>query len=962
MEKIVLNSIVLFSLFSFDSRIVDARLSPLRGESDFTIENLRCEYLLNPLGIDETAPRLSWMVQSNQKGQKQTAYRILVSSSQEQLDANEGDLWDTGKTESGQTVNVVYAGKKLASRQLCFWKVQAWDKDGNPSSWSQTGQWTMGLLHPSDWKGEWINFKNETPIAASRETMELPPARYYRKSFSSSKKINRAVIYTTALGIYEFHCNGKRVGRQFFTPGWSDYRQRVYYNTFDVTEFIRQGENALGAIVADGWYSGYLGYGLLVGYGPNHCGRYIYGKTPALRMQLELEYSDGSIQRIVTDTSWKVGKGPIRQADMLMGETYDARLEMDGWDQAGFDDGEWESAIRAEENGSEKAVFYDRAGEREVELGFIPPKKIQSYPSVPIQQTGTIHPIAITEPSPGTYIFNMGQNFSGVARLKVRGSEGTKIQIRYGEMLHPDGRLMTENLRKAKATDVYILRGTGADEIWTPRFTYHGFQFVELSGFEEKPSLDTIEGIVLHSDTPLTSSFECSDSMVNQLFKNVTWTQRANFFELPTDCPQRDERFGWTGDAQIYVRTATYNADTAAFYTKWLYDLEEAQLPSGAYPDYAPYPMMHGKPNKGFATAWMDAGIICPYTIYKVYNDRRVIDRHYESMKRFLRFRQENSPDFLGVSIGNGWGDWLTLGAKTPLEYIDTVYFAISAQLMAEMAEAIGQKEDAAKYHQLYENIKQAFQKTYIQEEGRLTVDTQTAYALALSANLLSGEEREQAAARLAAMIHENDDRMTTGFLGTRPLLPTLSSTGHNDLAARLLQSRRFPSWGYEIANGATSIWERWNSYTKEDGFASVAMNSFSHYSFGAVCEWMFQYLAGIDTEGPGYKHILIHPHPPTPGSNPDHEPIHWVKAEYDSIHGRIQSNWTREEKHFVLDVSIPANTTAKVYLPGASLSSVQESGQRVNKAEGVTYLRKEKDRLVFEIEAGSYHFESEIK
>ncbi|MHB8902711.1 MAG: family 78 glycoside hydrolase catalytic domain, partial [Thermoguttaceae bacterium] len=879
------------------------------------VERLRCEYLADPLGIDETAPRLSWIVTSDQRGQRQTAYRILVAGSEESLVADRGDLWDSGRVESGETVNVVYAGRALASRQKCCWKVMSWDGAGKPSGWSEPGRWSMGLLAPSDWKAQWISFRDESPLDASQKKVVLPPARYYRKPVEMAKPVRRATVYASALGIYELSINGRRVGTRMFAPGWCDYAKRCFYNTFDVTEMVRTGENVLGAIVADGWYAGYVGYGLLVGYGPNRCGRFMYGKTPALMVQLEIEYADGSRETVATDGSWKVATGPIVEADMLMGEAYDARLELPGWDAAGFDDSAWAGAIRAEDNGSLKAEFVDQSGPREVELGFRKPPRMQAHPGAPIEPIEEIRPLEITEPAPGVHIFNLGQNFSGVVRLKVQGPAGTKVQIRHGEMLHPDGRLMTENLRKARATDTYTLRGDLAGEVWTPRFTYHGFQFVELTGYPGKPQLDAVTGVVIHSRTALASSFECSDEMVNRLFRNVVWTQRANFFEIPTDCPQRDERLGWTGDAQIYVRTATLNADVAAFFTKWLQDLEEAQLADGPYPDYAPYPMQHGKPHRAFATAWMDAGVICPYTIYRAYGDTRVLERHWDSMERFMEFRRRSSPDFLGVAVGNDWGDWLSLNETTPVEYVDTIYFAYTSRLMAEMADALGKKDAAGKYRQWFDGIVEAYAKKYIDAQGRLTVQTQSAHALALYAGLVPERLRQPFADRLAEMIRQNDVRMATGFLGTKHLLPVLSAWGHNDLAGRLLQSRRFPSWGYEIDNGATTIWERWNSFTKDEGFMA-GMNSFSHYSFGAVCEWMFTNLAGIDQREPGFGEVVIRPMPQTGGSNPEHPAIDWVRARYDSIRGPIACDWRLVPDGLQLDVTIPANATALVSMP----------------------------------------------
>jgi alpha-L-rhamnosidase len=444
--------------------------------------------------------------------------------------------------------------------------------------------------------------------------------------------------------------------------------------------------------------------------------------------------------------------------------------------------------------------------------------------------------------------------------------------------------------------------------------------------------------------------------MVNRLFQNVVWTQRANFLDLPTDCPQRDERFGWTGDAQAYVRTATYNADVAAFYTKWLRELMESQRPSGTFPGYAPYPFQHGW---DFGTAWCDAGVICPWTIYRVYGDRQIIEQCWEPMTRFMRWRRDSSQNFLGVVHGNDWGDWLAVNERTPLDYIDTIFFAYSSRLMAEMAEATDRREEADEYRQLYRQIAAAFAKKYLRDDGTLTIDTQTAYALALFADLIPLQLRQAAGNHLAQKIRDNGNRMATGFLGTRPLLPVLSAVGHHDLAVRLLQSREFPSWGYEIEQGATTIWERWDSYTKEDGFGrhNASMNSFSHYAFGAVCEWMFSTLAGIELQSPGFQHLRIHPRPPAPDSNSQHPAIHWVQAHYDSIHGRVGVAWARKDELFRLDVEVPANTSADVILPSARDAVVQESGQAISMVKGVKLVRQDDQQVELSIGSGSYRF-----
>ncbi len=939
------------------------------AQAAITPAELRCEYRVNPLGIDETVPRLSWIVTSDHRGQSQTAYQILVAGSREQLQKDRADLWDSGKVAGRETVNIAYQGSTLPSRQVCHWKVRVWDRDGRPSDWSAPAMWTMGLLDPNDWQARYVSFQDTAPVHKDPKSLYLPPARQYRKEFQASKPVRRATLYATALGIYELALNGQRVSDGWFAPGWTDYHQRAYYQTYDVTPLVQSGGNAIGAWVADGWYSGYVGFGLLTGMGTERIGRYTYGKTPSLMAQLEIEYQDGSVEIVGTDRTWKVtGEGPIREADLLMGEFYDARLQTPSWSKPGFDDRHWQTAILAEENGNPTATFYEarnpaEAGKgpgiegRRIDLGFKRPR-LEAFPGLPVRVTEEIRPIEITQPEPGKAIFNLGQNFAGVVRLKVKGPAGHQIRLRHGEMLHPDGRLMTENLRKARAIDHYVCNGDPEGEVYTPRFTFHGFQYVEVSNLPGLPNLDTITGLVLNSDTPLTSSFECSDPMVNRLFKNVVWTQRANFLDLPTDCPQRDERMGWTGDAQVYIGTAAYNADVAAFYTKWLRELMESQRPSGAFPGYAPFPFQHGW---DFGTAWADAGVICPWTIWQAYGDTRVIERCWEPMKRFLAWRKSASRDGLGVAHGNNWGDWLAQGAKTPLEYIDTIYFAISSRMMAEMAAAIDREQEAQAYQEQFDRIREALNKKYVREDGSLTVNTQTAYALALFADLIPERLRPATGRKLADMVAENGNRMATGFLGTRPLLPVLSSVGQNDLAVFLLQSREFPSWGYEIQQGATTIWERWDSYTKEDGFGrhNAAMNSFAHYSFGAVCEWMFQTLAGIGSDGPGYARIVLRPTPPRPGSNAEHKPIDWVKASYDSIRGRIESEWRVEGDRFTLRAMIPTNTTATVYLPAADAANVTEGGKPLKEVEGVRLLRVENGRAVLEVASGRYMFQS---
>jgi alpha-L-rhamnosidase len=928
---------------------------------------LRCEYLDAPENIEAPAPRLSWRIESGRRGAAQSAWQVRVASSAARLAAGEADLWDSGRVAGEATNQVAYAGRALAARAECFWQVQVWDERDQPSGWSPPARWSMGLLQASDWRAEWISHRDDEPLHTDRKTLHLPAPRHFRKEFAAAKTVRRATVFASALGLYDLYCNGRRVGDAFFQPGWSDYLQRAYYRSHDVTALVRSGAtNALGAVVAEGWYSGYVGYGLLVGYGPNKVGRYFYGKTPAFLAQLEIDYTDGTRETVVTDGSWRVtDRGPTREADLIMGESYDARAELGAWSTAGYDATAWTPVVRAETNPRPKAVYSDTAGQREMDLGFVKPPRLQAYSAPPIRVTQELAAQRVTEPKPGVYIFDLGQNFAGIVRLKIKGAAGTRVRLRFGEMLHRDGTLMTENLRKARATDTYTLRGDPAGETWSPRFTYHGFQYVELTGLAEKPAPDAIAGLVLHNDTPLTGSFECSDPVLTQFGRNAQWTQRANFVEIPTDCPQRDERLGWMGDAQAYIRTATFNADVAAFFTKWIDDVEEAQRSFGAYPDYAPYPMAHGGAGKTFGTGWTDAGIICPWTIWKTYGDTRLLERHWKSMTRFMAWRHASTAvDGLGTSLGNPWGDWLNVNETTPVEFIDTCYHALDCALMAEMAEAIGRPLEAANYRARRAKTQAAFAQAYLKADGTLAVETQSAYVLALWVGLIPEKQISAAATTLAARIARNDHRMATGFLGTRSLLPALSAHGQHDLATRLFQSRKFPSWGYEVSNGANTVWERWDSYTVEHGFNGAngkqnsAMNSFSHYAFGSVMEWAYRVLAGIDTDGPGYRRIVIRPRSPTPGSNPEQTPIHWVKAHYDSINGRIASAWKLEGGAFTLDVTIPANTTASVFLPAATPERVSEGGAPLAKAAGIRSVAATGDALKVEIGAGSYRFE----
>jgi alpha-L-rhamnosidase len=878
------------------------------------VEDLRCEYLKDPLGIDTSEPRLSWIVQSQQRAQRQTAYEVLVASSPERLKQDQGDLWASGKVASDETAQVVYAGKPLGSRQACFWKVRAWDRDGHPSDWSQPALWEMGLLKADDWKARWIqaDLAPEPAVAAASGAVPM-----LRKAVRlADKPIATARLFATALGLYELRINGRRVGDYALAPEWTDYRKRVRYQVYDVAAMLKPGQNALAALLANGWYCGRIGNG----------GFQKFGKIPALLAQLEVTYADGSLQQVVTSCTWKVHAGPVLCSDFMLGESYDARREIAGWDQPGLDDGPWAAAtVRSE-----------------------PAREMDGQAVQPVRETGRLVPKSVNEPKPGRWTFDLGQNMVGVVRLAVSVPAGTKITLRHAEMLNPDGTIYTTNLRSAASVDTYVAKGGGA-EVWQPAFTFHGFRYVELTGLPGKPGLDAVTGIVLGSDTPRVGQFTCSDPRLNQLQSNITWGQRGNYLSIPTDCPQRDERLGWMGDAQVFVRTATDNADVAAFFTKWLVDVDDGQSPDGAFSDVNPNTM-----GCGSVPAWADAGVICPWTIYQVDGDRRILQRHLPAMTRWVQWCRKHSTGLIrDKDRGNDYGDWLAIGADTPKDLIGTAYFAYSTHLVARSYAAIGKTEEAAKYEQLFNDIKAAFNKRYVEADGRIRGNTQCCYAMALKFELLPEELRPKAAQYLHDDIRAHGWHVTTGFVGVSYLLPVLTKAGLVDTAYRLLLQDTFPSWLFSVKHGATTIWERWDGWTPEKGFQDPGMNSFNHYALGSCGEWLFESVAGIglDPQKPGFRHIILHPRVGGGLSS--------ASATLRSIRGPIASAWKLKDGALTLDVTIPANTTATVYVPAAEADSVTESGTPAAKADGVQFLRAERGEAVFEVGSGSYTFAS---
>jgi alpha-L-rhamnosidase len=893
---------------------------------------LRCEYRINPLGIDERVPRFSWVLEAEGRGQAQSAYRILVGRSEKDLEWEENLLWDSGRVESGRSVGVEYGGEVLRSGSRCLWKVRVWDRAGEPSSYSGPAVFETGLLEKSDWEGAWISAgkgpagDKEPPSGEEYDDLAngLAPSPYLRREFPLDKPVSRARLYVTARGLYEVYINGNRVGNDVLAPGWTDYDRRIQYQTYDVTPLLADGPNVLGAVLGDGWFAGF------VGFDPKHRGAH-YGARPQFLAQLNVEYEDGTTESLATEGLWRCSTGPILFSDLLVGESYDARKEMPGWAEPGFDDSGW-YGVEAEEIEDANLVAQPDEGVRVME---------------------ELEAQTVTEPASGRYVFDLGRNMVGWVCLKVEGAAGTRVTLRHAEALNPDGTIYTTNLRSARATDSYVLGGDG-EEVYEPRFTFHGFRYVEVTGYPGEPQPGAITGRVVHSATPSSGAFDCSSSLVNKLQENIVWGQRGNFLSVPTDCPQRDERLGWMGDAQIFVRTAAFNMDVAAFFEKWMADVKDAQSPEGAFTDVAPLLRGSGLIDLRWgAPAWGDAGVIVPWTLYRAYDDTRIVERHYDAMARWMEYLHEANPDLIRKSrMGNNYGDWLSpKGDHTPKHLLATAYWAYDAKLMAEMAKATGRNDDASGFRDLNERINAAFQEAYVSPDGRIEGDTQTCYLLALYMDLLPEDLRFAAAEHLVRTIEREDWHLCTGFVGVGYLCPVLTEAGYTDVAYRLLENETYPSWGYTVKNGATTIWERWDGWTEEKGFQSPNMNSFNHYSLGSVGEWLYRYVAGIDLGTPGYGRIDIRP---CPGGG-----LTYARGEYDSVRGRISSSWRIENDRFVLEAIIPPNTTATVHLP--STDDVSEGGRPVDAADGVEFLRAGEGKTVLSVGSGRYEFEGRL-
>ncbi|MFD0693365.1 family 78 glycoside hydrolase catalytic domain [Paenibacillus sp. GCM10027628] len=879
---------------------------------------LKCEYRTNPLGIGARIPQLSWQIESERRGTLQRGYHIVVAN-------EDGDftspVWDTGYTESDQSIQIRYAGQELKSRARYLYKVKVWDHFGRESAWSEIAWWEMGLLEQSEWKAEWI-----TPHPSEIDP-QSEPAFLLRKTFEVLGDVQSARIYATAAGVYELYVNGSRVSDELLAPGWTSYPNRLQVQTYDVTELLNKNGNGFGILLGDGWYKSGMGF---------ENKNYKYGEHRAALAQLHIQYKDGTEAIVATDSTWKASTGPIQYSTIYHGEIYDARLEQAGWSSANFQDDEWKSTQIC----------------KDISLNVLVPQE-----NSPTRVTETIRPVAYFVTPAGDHVLDMGQNMVGRVRFTVNAAAGTRIELKHAEVLDKEGNIYFGNLRPAKQVVTYIAKGNGP-ESYAPYFTFMGFRYVKVEGFPGQENclpLDAFVGEVMHTDMEPTGEFECSDDRVNQLQSNISWGQRGNFLDVPTDCPQRDERLGWTGDAQVFISTALFNYQGGPFFTKWLRDLKAEQRPNGGVPFVVPDVV--GGEN---SAAWGDAAVICPWTVYQYYGDKRLLAEQYESMKGWVSYiRSQGDQEYLW-NTGFHFGDWLALDAKensyigaTPVALIATAYYAYSTRIVRDAARALGYDEDAREFDALYQGVIQAFRDEFMTKNGRVAAPTQTAHVLALVFDLVDETVRARVAKDLNELILDNDYHLTTGFVGTPYLCFALSNNGYHETAVKLLMQESYPGWLYSVSKGATTIWEHWDSIKSDGSFWSDDMNSFNHYAYGAIGDWMYRKVAGLDMNGslPAFKQIHIEP---MFGLNN----LTYAKAAHTSLYGRIESSWQVDKGQIRVKLRIPANTTAEVILTGAASDSLQEGGLFLDtKVPGIQSIRDVDQGVSVIVGSGAYEF-----
>lgn len=873
----------------------------------------RIENLHNPIGLDVLQPRFGWLLNADRRNVLQTAYEVRVASNAKDVTAGKKLLWSSGKIQSDASVWVPYNGPAMESGKKYWWQVRVWDNAGNVSDWSEAAFWQMGLLRAADWKANWIT------VAAPEDSTR--PSPMFRKEFAAKKKVLSATAFITAHGLYEAWINGKRIGQDYLTPGWTAYQKRLQYQAYDVTSLLKNGPNAISATLGNGWWRGNIGW---------VTARNVYGPDISLLFQLEIEYTDGSHETVCSDGAWEYStNGPIRSSEIYHGEVYDARF-------------------LAPNN-------FDKDWKRAAIKDFSKENLIGTY-NEPIRQHETFTPVKIFRTPKGELVADFGQNLVGWVRIKAKGEKGTKVVLQFAEVLDKYGNFYTENLRDARCIDTWIMGDQGIEE-FEPHFTFHGFRYAKIEGYPGELKPENITAVALYSDMSPAGTFSCSDPLINQLQHNIQWGQRGNFLDVPTDCPQRDERLGWTGDAQAFSRTATFNFDAHNFFSKWLKDVAADQQPDGMVPWVIPN-VLH--PRNGASTGWADVATIVPWNMWLAYGDRRILEDQYPSMKAWVEYMRTNSKNDLW-NTGFHFGDWLFYSitddndgrsAITDKYLIAQCFYAHSTQLLINAAQVLGKKEEVAIYSELLKKVKTAYLNEYVTPNGRPLSPTQTAYVLALQFDLLPENQRAQAAKNLAENIKSYGNHLTTGFLGTPHLCHVLTRFGYNDLAYTLLTQKTYPSWLYPVTMGATTIWERWDGIRPDSSFQAVTMNSFNHYAYGAIGDWMYRVMAGLDTEtdAPGYKGIRIQPHPGGGFTE--------ATASLQTLYGTASSSWKMKDKNLMLDVEIPANTTATILVPASDATRVTESGKPLSSLPELKITGTENGHITLKTGSGKYHFQ----
>ncbi|THU38378.1 alpha-L-rhamnosidase [Niastella caeni] len=885
-------------------------LSTLGAVAQMTLQHLLTENLVNPIGIDVTTPpRFSWQLESSQRNVQQSAWEIKVTE-------GKNLVWNSGKVVANQSVQVPYGGKTLQPATRYTWQVRAWDNNGRVTPWSSPAFFQTALQNANAWKAQWI-----TP--GFTEDAENRPAVLFRKAFGVSKRIKSATAYITSHGMYEAQINGQRVGDAYLTPGWTSYKKRLQYQVYDVTSLLANGQNAVGVSVGNGWYRGYLAWS-------NN--KNSFGSDIALLFQLAITYTDGTTELVVTDESWKSSTGSIRYTEIYHGEIIDTRQEKTGWTKAGYNDAAWSG----------------------VQTGNYSKEVLIATYNEPVRKHETFKPVKVLTTPGGQTVLDFGQNLVGWVMVKAKGQAGDSVIIRHAEVMDKYGYFYTENLRTAKATATYILNGK-EEQVLEPHFTFFGFRYIQVEDYPGEIKPENFTAVALYSDMAPTGNFECSNTLLNQLQHNIQWGQRGNFLDVPTDCPQRDERLGWTGDAQAFSRTATFNFGVNNFFAKWLHDVAADQRADGVVPFVVPNVL---GPDAGASTGWADVITILPWNLYLAYGDKRILEEQYKSMKAWVGFMQNKSRNDLWQT-GFHFGDWLFYrpfddndgkAAVTDKYLIAQCFYANSVQLLINAAKVLGNTEDVSTYTTLLEKIKSAFAKEYLTPNGRLVSGTQTAYVLALQFDMLPESLRPQAAERLVQNIKNYDNHLTTGFLGTPYLCHVLSRFGHTDIAYKLLLQESYPSWLYPVKMGATTIWERWDGQKPDSTFQTPGMNSFNHYAYGAIGDWMYRVIAGLDTyeDGPGYKHIKIQPHI---GGG-----LTKAAATLKTYYGTASSSWTINENELILEVEIPANSNADIYIPAVNAGDIRENGKAISEQRELQVTRKDQ-YVVVKTGSGKYRF-----